>query len=169
MLLMSRLALEVGRPRGGADGLGGAGGVRRIGRIGLRLRVWLRALDLDRVLAEGRGTAGSPQLALRARLLVSPRSRASLAAALFAAVDRAALPPRPSVGPPLAAASVLAAAGPLVSLARDLTSLERPAVRGVALASWLVCDCAASPLYGAGSPWSVREVAREARSALASA
>jgi len=164
VLLMSRLALEVARPRGGAAGPGAGG--RRIGGARLRLRVWLRALELDRVLARSGGTDGSPELALRAQVLVSPRSRASLSAALFAAVDRAALPPRPSVGPPLAAASVLAAAGPLVSLARDLAALERPAVRGVALASWLVCDCAASPLYGAGSPSSVREAAREARAAL---
>jgi hypothetical protein len=41
-------------------------------------------------------------------------------------------------------------------------------VRGVALTSWLVCDCAGSPLYDARARVRVRAVAQEARSALAS-
>ena len=163
MVLMSRLTLRSCPP---PPLPGGCGPESLFGRARLRARVWMCALELDRTLADGGRPEASAELGLRAELLIGRRSRAALATALLDAVDAASCPAGPPVGSPLAWAGVLDAAGPLVALARELRRHEAPAVRGVALASWLVCDCAGSPLYDARARVSVREVAREARSAL---
>ena len=55
--------------------------------MGLRMRVWARALELDRRLAEGVRPANSPELELRARQLLGARSRRALSGALTTAVD----------------------------------------------------------------------------------
>lgn len=162
MVLMSRLALEVRRACAAPDDAGG----RRLRRARLRLRVWVHAPRLDRALADGCAAAASPELALRAELLVRPAARAALADGLRSIVDAVSRPGAAPLHPPLAAPAVLEAAGPLVALARDLTAVERPGVRGVALASWLVCDCAGSPLYDDRARASVRAIACEARAAL---
>jgi hypothetical protein len=148
---------------------------RRRGRVPalvLRTRVWASSLELDRRLAEGVGPANSPELTLRAKQLTSDRSRRTLSSALTAAVDEAAQaasrPPRLWTSkPPIAATEVLVAAGPLVSLARDLRTITGPHVRGIALVSFLLCDGTASPLYNPRSPATVRELAEWARAALA--
>ena len=164
MVLMSRLVLRSCPP---PPLPGGAGPESRLGRARLRVRVWLCALQLDRTLADGGRPDASDELALRAELLITRRSRTALSRALLDAVDAASCPAGQPVGSPLAWAGVLDAAGPLVVLARELRRHEAPAVRGVALASWLVCDCAGSPLYDDRARVSVRAVAQEARSALA--
>jgi hypothetical protein len=124
-------------------------------------------LWLDSQLAEGVPETKSPDLHLRARQLATDRSRRALATALTGAVDAAARPRGlwPSRAP-LARAAVLEAAGPLVSLARDLRTVDEPRVRGLALASYLVTD-AGSPIYNRRSPVTVRELATRARNALA--
>jgi hypothetical protein len=161
---MSRLAIESPRPFAAPGG----GALRRhIRRAWLHLRVWLRSLELDRALAAGSAPSSSPELALRAELLVAERSRAALAAAVTAAVDAASAPAGTASFTPIAAARVLEAAGPLVCLARELTTAEAPGVAGVALASLLVCDGAGSPLYEDRGGPSAREVALRARAALA--
>jgi hypothetical protein len=132
----------------------------------LRMRVWAGSLALDTRLAEGVALTRSPELALRARQLASARARRGLSDALTTAIDAARRRRRrgPSASP-IASAGVLAAEGSLRSLARDLTSIPNPPVRGVALVSFLICD-PTSPLYNRHSPVTVREIADRARSAL---
>jgi len=134
--------------------------------MGLRMRVWAGALALDCRLAEGVWPTNSPELALRADQLTSARSRRALSGALIAAVDAARRPSRPGTARiPLATAGVRDAAGLLGFLARDLMTISDPPVRGVALASFLVCD-PMSPLYNRQSPVTVSEIAARARAAL---
>jgi hypothetical protein len=134
--------------------------------VSLQLRVWAGSAELDRRLAEGVLPTRSPELALRARQLSAARSRQALAAALTGAIETAARPGGPRLSPnPLAAAGVREAAAPLASLAGDLVTVGEPRVRGLALASFLVCD-PGSPLYDSASPVSVRELADRARTAL---
>ena len=136
------------------------------GQLGLRLRVWVTSLKLDRRLAEGALPGSSPELGLRAEQLNSARSRHALSSCLTAVVDASGCPPGPwTRAVPIAKPRVVEAAGPVVCLARDLRTLDDPPVRGVALASWLVCD-GSSPLYDPESPVTVREVAQRARAAL---
>jgi hypothetical protein len=155
------------RARGQAAGIAPPDGARRVAPgLGLRLRVWSDSLQLDRRLAEGVAPANSPELSLRARQLVGDRSRRELAGALTSAVQTAWHPPAPwAAAVPIAARGVREAATRLDALARDLTSNGDPAVRGVALVSFLVCD-PVSPLYNRDAPVSVAEIADRARSAL---
>jgi hypothetical protein len=140
---------------------------RRAPPLGLRVRVWAGSLQLDCRLAEGARSTSSPELTLRAQQLASARSRHQLASALIAAVDAASCPRRPwKPAPPIDATGVLEAAELVQRLAEDLTGIDDPPVRAVALASFLVCD-PTSPLYNRHSPVTVREIAQRARSALA--
>jgi hypothetical protein len=135
--------------------------------LGLRVRVWAGSLQLDCRLAEGVRSTSSAELTLRAQQLASARSRHQLASALTAAVDAASYPRRPwKPAPPIDATGVLEAAEPVQRLAEDLTRIDDPPVRAVALVSFLVCD-PTSPLYNRHSPVTVREIAQRARSALA--
>jgi len=139
---------------------------RGVFSLGLRVRVWANSLQLDYRLAEGARPTGSPELTLRAQQLAGPRLRHQLSSALTAALKAASQPRRPSTTrAPIVAAAVLDAAGPLERLAHELRTLSDPPVRGVALASYLVCD-PTSPLHNRHSPVSVREIAQRARSAL---
>jgi hypothetical protein len=129
--------------------------------------VWAGSLELDRRLAEGVAPANSPELALRARQLASPRSRRELARALTDAIDIARRPYRPwTAAAPIVAAEVAASATTLELLARDVETLDDAPVRALALVSFLVCD-AGSPLHARRSPVTVLEIARRARAALA--
>lgn len=140
---------------------------RDVPPLGLRVRVWAQALELDRRLAEGVTPTSSPELTLRAHQLASARSRRALASGLTRVVDAAARPRGPwTPTPPIVTTRVLEAAGPLVSLARDLRTIRNPPVRALATVSWLMCDGPTSPLYNHGSPLDVRHIARETRSAL---
>jgi hypothetical protein len=131
----------------------------------LRVRVWFGSLALDTRLAEGASLSRSPELTLRARQLASDRTRRQLSDALTRAIDTASHPARRRPASPIASSGVLAARRSLLSLAWDLRSIPDPSVRGVALASFLVCD-PTSPLYNRHSPATVREIADRARSAL---
>ena len=133
--------------------------------MGLRMRVWAGALALDRRLAEGASPANSPELELRARQLLGARSRRALSGALTTAVDVARQPKRGPGAVPLATTGIRDAAGLVRALAGDLTSISDPPVRGVALASFLVCD-PMSPLYNRHSRVTVAEIAGRARAAL---
>jgi hypothetical protein len=140
---------------------------RGVPSLGLRVRVWANSLQLDYRLAEGVRPTSSPELTLRAHQLASPHSRHQLSSALTAALEVASQPRRPwTTRAPIVAAAVLDAAGPLERLAHELRSLSYPPVRGVALASYLVCD-PTSPLHNRHAPITVREIAQRARSALA--
>jgi hypothetical protein len=136
--------------------------------LGLRVRVWARSPELDLRLAEGVRPASSPELELRAAQLSSTRSRRALSRGLTTAVDDASRRQGPwAAAIPIDRPGVLEAAGPLVCLARDLRTADHPPVRAVALASFLLCDGIASPLYNPRSAVTVREIAQRARSALA--
>jgi hypothetical protein len=133
----------------------------------VRVRVWANASALDALLGQGFPATDSPELTLRADQLASDRTRRALSVALMALVDGAARCDGARVASaPINAAGVLAAAGPLVSLARELRTRNDPAVRGLALASVLVCDGTTSPLYNRRACSSVRDLALQARSAL---
>ena len=133
----------------------------------LHVRVWLNASALDARLAQGLPSMTSPELTLRAHQLASDRTRRALSKALTEVVDGAARPGSPRIATaPVDTAGVLEAAGPLVSLARELRTTGDPAVRGVALASLLMSDGITSPLYNHRSPVTVRDLAQKARSAL---
>jgi hypothetical protein len=155
------------RARGQATSIAPPAGARRgMPAMGLRMRVWAGALALDCRLAEGVWPTNSPELALRARQLTSARSRRALAGALTAAVQAARRSSRPGTAAvPLATAGVRDAAGLLGCLARDLMTISDPPVRGVALASFLVCD-PMSPLYNRSSRVTVGEIAGRACAAL---
>ena len=132
----------------------------------LRIRVWAGSLGLDCQLAEGASPTNSPELSLRAKQLSSDRSRHALSGTLMAAVDAARRSPQPtSARSTIAVAEVRAAAEPLRSLAQELVAIDDPPIRGVALASFLVCE-PASPLYNRRSPVTLGELAQRARSAL---
>jgi hypothetical protein len=131
----------------------------------LRVRVWFGSLALDTRLAEGASLSRSPELSLRARQLASDRTRQQLSDALTRAIDVAGRRAPRLPASPVASSGVLAAKRSLLLLARDLRSIPDPSARGVALASFLVCD-PTSPLYNRHSPVTVREVADRARSAL---
>ena len=132
----------------------------------LRIRVWAGSLGLDRQLAEGASPTNSPELSLRAQQLSSDRMRHALSGTLMAAVDAARRSPQPAgARRAIAVAEVRAAAEPLRSLAQELVAIEDPPIRGVALASFLVCE-PSSPLYNRRSAVTVRELAQRARSAL---
>ena len=132
----------------------------------LRLRVWARSPDLDRRLAEGVWPTNSPELAMRAKQLCSARARRQLSGTLTAAVEEARRPRAlHSARAPIVTPEVRRAAPHLEGLADDLVTIGEPRVRGIALASFLVCD-PGSPLYNRRSPVSVRELAERARAAL---
>jgi hypothetical protein len=134
--------------------------------MGLRMRVWARALELDRRLAEGVRPANSPELELRARQLLGARSRRALSGALTTAVDVALRPMTAGPGAvALATPGIRDAAGLLRGLAGDLMSIGDLSIRGVALASFLVRD-PMSPLYNRRSRVTVAEIAGHARAAL---
>jgi hypothetical protein len=134
--------------------------------LGLRVRVWAGSLQLDCRLAEGVRATSSAELTLRAHQLASAGSRHQLSSALTAAVDAASHPRQPwQPTPPIDATGVLEAAEPLQRLAEDLTRIDDPPVRAVALVSFLVCD-PTSPLYNRHSPVTVREITQRARSVL---
>jgi hypothetical protein len=128
--------------------------------------VWAGALELDRRLAEGVWPSNSPELMLRARQLGNARARRRLSGALIeaaAAARRAPAPWTPRV--PIAAPGVREATRALERLAQDLATIREPRIRGIALASYLVCD-PGSPIYDRHAPVTVGEIAERARSAL---
>lgn len=128
----------------------GVAGVR------LRLTVFLRSVQLDRALAEGRSPTSCQQHELRAQQLASARLRWSLADALRGVITQAE---RSSTAPTLVPLLLLPLAPPLpvtptqiaaretlLDLADALTDPGCTSVQGIAQASWLLCD-ADSPLY----------------------
>lgn len=123
----------------------------------LRLRVWRRSVQLDRVLAEGSPPADCAQLELRVQQLASARVRWALARAFRAVAGGTE---RPSTVPTLAPLIIVPplasprdgsrptpAANALLDLADALTEPGCTSAQGIARASWLLCDVTSSPLY----------------------
>lgn len=128
-----------------------------------RLRVCLRAADLDRQLAEGTQPWRSAELELRAAQLTSAKSRSRFARELEAIVARAESEVYDrSVCIPLSRSAILTAREDLLELAAALRSPEscRPHAAGVV--SFLLHD-GCSPLYDPGSRATPSSLARVAR------
>jgi hypothetical protein len=122
-----------------------------------RVRARFRARALDRALAAGAPSEGTPALALRARRLIALPYRRSIGEAYRRILSQAREPaglPRLSV---LARRSrVTTASDELIRLADTLTQATPVAARGVAEALLLLAD-GTGPLYNAGSEASLRE------------
>ena len=128
-----------------------------------RIRARLLATHLDRQLAAGRSPDSSAALALRARTLLSPRMRSSVAQAF----ERLAAPwidgqPRSYFAFP--SPSLSGARSDLAALAARLSS-GPVAVKGLARAHLLLSD-GAGPLYGRGAEEALHVASREILEAL---
>ena len=142
--------------------------LHRHGVSGLRLRLragWARE-DLDRRLAEGSHPAADPLIHAHAERLVTPASRAKLAAGLERAVataDTVAAPLSSAV--PVRRRPVRGARHELMRLAGELRHMPEPRPRGVAMAERLLID-PSSPLYTASSSDEVTRAARDAAACM---
>jgi hypothetical protein len=135
-----------------------------------------RSVQLDRALAEGCSPTCCSQLELRAQQLASARVRWSLADAFRAVVVKAerssALPTitplliLPLAAPWCATATPIAAREALLDLADALTDPGCTSVRGIAHASWLLCDIGGSPLYARLPARTLQRIARGTIAAL---
>ena len=119
-----------------------------LGGIWLRWRTWVRAQELDGLLARGADPMDSDELSLRVGQLGSARSRARLACALRGAVELADRQPEPFGMPrsQIRRAEIRASRELLLELAERVDSRGPVGVEGLALTSLLIGD-RASPLY----------------------
>ena len=119
--------------------------------LGLRARTWWKRDRLDDALASGADPASTPELALRARQLLSPAGRSSLANTIVKLLGEAH---GPNLGPYTSAghersARILEYADNLRALVARLRD-ERPIdVQGAAMTARLVND-RTGPLYREG-------------------
>jgi len=132
--------------------------------VGLRVRFAQGALD--RALADDARPARSPELALRARQLATPREARMVAERLRAILDDLDRPPHGlSARVPLQRAQIAAARPFLANLVDRLDDVEHPRAAGVARARLLVVD-GDSPLYAPSHPGSLARLAWRAADAL---
>jgi hypothetical protein len=108
--------------------------------LAVRIHVWTHRLSLDRELARGDNPLGSVALAVRARQLVSPRTRERLAAALERLVERAKRRPAPSEIVWVPHREILETRSELLGLASRLRDARPVYARGVAMVSRLIHD-----------------------------
>jgi hypothetical protein len=136
------------------------------GSVGSHVSVWLHQFELDRRLADGADPESSPELGMRARLLVGTRFRRHLLAELESVLARAEHPPHwRSASLPVCAGAVRGAEEPLRRLAGALGADREPPVRGVALAACLIND-PTGPLYARSRCHRIAPLAEEATAAL---
>lgn len=115
-----------------------------------RLSALARSGHLDRELAAGADPEASPALALRARSLLSQRSRAGIAESLDRAIRSASEPYRRSSQAPLSSPAILEARPELEALSAELRDDTDHRAQGVALARLLLVE-PTSPLYHRGA------------------
>jgi hypothetical protein len=108
--------------------------------LAVRFHVSTHRLSLDRELARGDSPLGSAALALRARQLVSPRTRERLAAALERLVECAKRRPAPSEIVWVPHREILEARSELLGLASRLRDARPVYARGVAMVARLIHD-----------------------------
>jgi hypothetical protein len=138
-----------------------------LGGIRLRWRTWVRAQELDGLLARGADPMDSDELSLRVGQLGSARSRARLAGALRGAVELAGRQPEP-LGMPrsqIRRAEIRASRELLLELAERVDSRGPVGVEGLGLTSLLIGD-RASPLYDGDARRSIPAAAFTALVAL---
>jgi hypothetical protein len=134
--------------------------------LGMRLRVRLQRLSLDRRLAAGEPAWASAELRWRAAQLISPRERRGLAEEVDRVLEAAARPPRPrGAAAPLDRYGVLACRELLRELADDLRHAEPVQPRGVALIRQLLRD-GGSALYAPDAEGALDASIRHALAAL---
>jgi hypothetical protein len=128
----------------------------------MRVRAAWARKDVDRRLAEGAHPDTDPLLHTRAERLVTPASRAALAAGLERAVAAAHDPGAAlSSAAPVRPGPVGGARHELMGLAGELRHMPDPRPRGVAVAELLLTE-ASSVLFTAASSAEVSRAAREA-------
>lgn len=108
--------------------------------LAVRIHVSTHRLSLDRELARGDNPLGSAALALRARQLVSPRTRERLAATLERLVECAKRRPAPSEIVWVPHREILETRSELLGLASRLRDARPVYARGVAMVSRLIHD-----------------------------
>ena len=142
--------------------------LRGIVGLALRIRVWWRAGDLDRRLAEGVDPSRCSELSLRVAQLTTPRCRESFASELESVVT-AAGSGHPCINHcvPLQRAEILDAEDDLLALAAALRSLARCRPYAAGTVSFLLRD-AQSPLYFAEAHASPAQLARAATAGFTS-
>ena len=133
--------------------------------LALRIETYARRWSLDHRLALGERPDNELALALRARQLMSDKTRRALARSLRRSVRIAQEPPRWGAAP-LDRRAVRDARQLLIELAVRLTDPAPVGTRGVALISDLLTD-GASPLYAPG--WTEERSGSELSSRLRSA
>ena len=138
-----------------------------LGGIWLRWRTWVRAQELDGLLARGADPMDSDELSLRVGQLGSARSRARLACALRGAVELADRQAEPFRLPQsqIRRAEIRASRVLLLELAERVDSCAPVGVEGLGLTSLLIGD-RASPLYDGDARRSVTVAAFTALVAL---
>lgn len=137
-----------------------------IGRVRLRLRVFVRRERLDRQLAEHADPQPSPELGLGAAQLSKARTRRVIARRLRRKLRAAgqANSPLPG-GRPLARDEILAEADALMDLIRRLEAPGWAEPMGVALARLLLTD-PVSPIYEQAKPATLYMAVRLATAAM---
>ncbi len=130
-----------------------------------RARAHLQATHLDHELARGVDPDSDPALALRARHLLRPGTRARIADSLEEIVRTAGQPIGLSSRLPVSAGEMRDLPDELKTLAAELRDHRDCGVRGVALVQVLLTD-AASPLYGHAFDQELMAAIGQARRAL---
>lgn len=125
--------------------------------LAARIHASTHRLSLDRELARGDDPLRSGALALRARQLVSPRTRERLAAAVERIVERAQREPSPSETVWVPRRQILEARSDLLGLVSRLRDARPVYARGVAMVSRLIQD-GTGPAY---TPHAVVALRRE--------
>lgn len=134
--------------------------------FGVRLRALVRRVELTRRLAEGADSGASPELALRAREITSPRVIRECVNGLERVLREAAAPSRGlTAQAPLQREAILAARPFLLSLLDALREVERPRPAGVARVEMLLTD-GTGPIYAPSSRGTLASAAYRARDAL---
>jgi hypothetical protein len=132
----------------------------------LALTVWWRATEFDRRLAAGENPWTSEALALRARRLTTPRSRARVARGLTSVLRSAGNDaPRFTAAVHPNAPDVLDGQAVIVSLERRLRGPGPVAAQGVAIIRLLLID-GNGPLYRPSDAEALRSRLRAAAAAL---
>jgi hypothetical protein len=132
----------------------------------VRLRVALDRIRLVEALAAGADPSGSPELALRARQITSPREIATCITGVERILRDAATPPRGlTAEAPLQREAILAARPFLLNLLAGLQETKRPRPAGVARTVLLLSD-GCGPVYTPSPPGTLASRAYRAAQGL---
>jgi hypothetical protein len=132
----------------------------------LRTRVLIHRSALDHALADGADPSGSPELALRAKQIVSPKCRELLADSVERVITAATRPlTRVSAAAPLRREEILDARPLLLTLAADLRAPGPVRAQGVALTRSMLIDVS-SALYEPSETGALSDAVEDARRGL---